>query len=108
MDCRVKPGNDVEQMSAKRALICKMKPARRRSRATPLSAIDRRPGTMGVAPMPRAELPHAKSIRLVMLLLAAAVGLGVHSPASAASDLDRAYRTIAAKKFIDLTHSFAP
>src|SRR6516164_2508970 len=58
--------------------------------------------------MPRAELPHAKSIRLVMLLLAAAIGLGVRSPASAASDLDRAYRTIAGKKFVDLTHSFAP
>jgi kynurenine formamidase len=58
--------------------------------------------------MPRAELPHAKSIRLVMLLLAAAIGLGERSPASAASDLDRAYRTIAGKKFVDLTHSFAP
>ena len=58
--------------------------------------------------MPRAELPQAKSIRVVMLLVSAAIGLGVHSPASAASDLDRAYRTIAGKKFVDLTHSFAP
>src|ERR1700731_3395448 len=41
-------------------------------------------------------------------LLAAAVGIGVHSAAHAASDLDRAYRIIASKKFVDLTHSFAP
>jgi kynurenine formamidase len=30
------------------------------------------------------------------------------APAHAASDLDRAYRIIASKKFVDLTHSFSP
>lgn len=44
-------------------------------------------------------------------LVAAAVLLlvaGMAAPASAQSDLARAYRTIAAKKFVDLTHSFGP
>ena len=44
--------------------------------------------------------------RLCLLtLLTAAV---VATPAHAASDLDRAYRIIASKKFVDLTHSFGP
>jgi kynurenine formamidase len=42
------------------------------------------------------------------ILLAAAVGIGVQCGAHAASDLDHAYRIIASKKFVDLTHSFAP
>src|SRR6266481_7999484 len=58
--------------------------------------------------MLRAELPHAKSVRFVTLLLASAIGIVVCSVASAAGDLDRAYRTIAEKRFVDLTHSFAP
>jgi kynurenine formamidase len=57
--------------------------------------------------MPRHELPQAKSIRLATLLLAAVMGIA-SCAAAAAGDLDRAYRTIAAKKFVDLTHSFAP
>jgi kynurenine formamidase len=40
------------------------------------------------------------------LFLAAAIGLT--TAAGAASDLDRALRTISAKKFVDLTHSFSP
>src|SRR5262245_60609803 len=48
------------------------------------------------------------SARHVTLLLAAAIGIGLCFGAHAASDLDRAYRTIAGKKFVDLTHSFAP
>jgi len=40
-------------------------------------------------------------------LLAALCTLSA-SPASAETDLDRAYRTIAKKKFVDLTHSFGP
>src|ERR1700730_10989924 len=47
-------------------------------------------------------------VRSVTLLLAAAIGIAFHSGARAASDLDRAYRTITGKKFVDLTHSFAP
>lgn len=44
-------------------------------------------------------------------LVAAAVLLlvaGMAAPASAQSDLARAYRTIASKTFVDLTHSFGP
>ena len=51
--------------------------------------------------MPRSALWSAP------MLLAAAVSIGVGSPAHAASDLERAYRVIAGKKFVDLTHSFA-
>src|SRR4051794_24043607 len=58
---------------------------------------------MGATPM-----PHATFIRFVTLFLAAAIGMGLQGGARAASDLDRAYRTIAGKKFVDLTHSFAP
>ena len=53
-------------------------------------------------------MPRAMSIQSVTLLLVAAIGIGLHSEVRAASDLDRAYRTIAGKKFVDLTHSFAP
>ena len=41
-------------------------------------------------------------------LAVALVVAGVAAPAAAQSDLSRAYRTIAAKKFVDLTHSFGP
>jgi kynurenine formamidase len=58
---------------------------------------------MGAAPMLRSTL-----VRSVTLLLAAAFGIAFHSGAGAASDLDRAYRTIMGKNFVDLTHSFAP
>jgi kynurenine formamidase len=34
--------------------------------------------------------------------------LGLTPPASAQNDLARAYRTIAGKRFVDLTHSFSP
>ena len=51
---------------------------------------------------------HSTFIRFVTLILAAAIGMGLHGGARAASDLDRAYRIIAGKKFVDLTHSFAP
>src|SRR6266849_10767746 len=58
--------------------------------------------------MPHSKSPRATSVRFVMLLLASAIGIVFCSAASAAGDLDRAYRTIAGKKFVDLTHSFAP
>jgi kynurenine formamidase len=41
-------------------------------------------------------------------LLAAVFCAGLTPAAQAQSDLDRAYRTIAKKKFVDLTHSFGP
>ncbi len=34
--------------------------------------------------------------------------VGLTTAASAASELDRAYRVLSAKKFVDLTHSFSP
>src|SRR6202140_1456089 len=58
---------------------------------------------MGAAPMLRSIF-----VRSVTLLLVTAIGIAFHSGARAASDLDRAYRTITGKKFVDLTHSFAP
>ena len=58
---------------------------------------------MGAAPMPRATLTLS-----VTLFLAAAIGVSAHSRTNAAGDLDHAYRTIAGKRFVDLTHSFAP
>lgn len=46
--------------------------------------------------------------RLAALALALSLGAGTAVPAAAQSDLARAYRIIAAKKFVDLTHSFGP
>jgi kynurenine formamidase len=42
------------------------------------------------------------------LLLGAAIGLGVSVAPASASDLDRVYRILAGKTFVDLTHSFGP
>src|SRR5262244_1503235 len=53
-------------------------------------------------------MPRAMSMRFVTLVLAAAIGGSLHAGARAAGDLDRAYHIIAGKKFVDLTHSFAP
>jgi kynurenine formamidase len=58
--------------------------------------------------MPCAEPPRATSVHFVTILIAAAVSIGANSTASGASALDRAFRTIAGKRFIDLTHSFGP
>jgi kynurenine formamidase len=55
--------------------------------------------------MPHAKLPCAKSAGLVTSLVAA-VTICLNCGANAAGDLDRAYRTIAAKRVVDLTHSF--
>jgi kynurenine formamidase len=41
-------------------------------------------------------------------LLAAILGMALALPASAETDLERAYNVIARKKFVDLTHSFGP
>jgi kynurenine formamidase len=41
-------------------------------------------------------------------VIALALGLLSSTPAAAGSDLDRAYRIIAGKQFVDLTHSFGP
>jgi kynurenine formamidase len=57
--------------------------------------------------MPCAK-PRATSVHLVAILIAAAVTIGAHPAAQGASALDRAFRTIAGKRFIDLTHSFGP
>jgi kynurenine formamidase len=46
--------------------------------------------------------------RGALIVAAACIGLAVTVPANAASDLARAYRIIAGKKFVDLTHSFGP
>src|SRR5262249_50373540 len=51
--------------------------------------------------------PRAKSAGLATSLVAA-VTICLNCGANAASDLDRAYRTIAAKRVVDLTHSFGP
>src|SRR4029077_7972082 len=46
--------------------------------------------------------------RIAVLLLATACIAMATAPVRAASDLERAYRVIAAKKFVDLTHAFGP
>jgi kynurenine formamidase len=46
--------------------------------------------------------------RSVVALLGAAIGIGACAAPAAASDLDRAYRILAGKSFVDLTHSFGP
>ncbi|HEV7981619.1 MAG TPA: cyclase family protein [Xanthobacteraceae bacterium] len=46
--------------------------------------------------------------RSVVALIGAATGIGVFIAQAAASDLGRAYRILASKSFVDLTHSFAP
>jgi kynurenine formamidase len=48
------------------------------------------------------------SRRAAMLVAAACIGFLVATPADAASDLARAYRIIAGKQFVDLTHGFGP
>ncbi len=53
-------------------------------------------------------MPRATLTLSVTLFLAAAIGVSAHSRTNAAGDLDHAYRTIAGKRFVDLTHSFAP
>jgi kynurenine formamidase len=58
--------------------------------------------------MPCAKPPRATSVHLVTIFIAAAVSIGPNAAASGASALDRAFRTIAGKRFIDLTHSFGP
>jgi kynurenine formamidase len=50
-------------------------------------------------------MPRSMSIPGLTILCAATVGIGL-CEARAAGDLDRAYRIIAAKRFVDLTHSF--
>src|SRR5215208_7186380 len=42
------------------------------------------------------------------MLAAAAIGFGVVTTAQAETQLGRAYRIIAGKRFVDLTHSFGP
>jgi kynurenine formamidase len=53
--------------------------------------------------MPRATLTLSATI-----FFTAAVVIGLNSTAGAESDLERAYRTIATRNFVDLTHSFSP
>jgi kynurenine formamidase len=48
------------------------------------------------------------SVAPATILFTATIGIGVYGTAHAASDLDRAYRIIAGKTFVDLTHSFGP
>jgi kynurenine formamidase len=56
--------------------------------------------------MPCAKPSRAASVHLATIFIAAAVSIGANAAASGASTLDRAFRTIASKRFIDLTHSF--
>jgi kynurenine formamidase len=53
---------------------------------------------------------HARTALLPIAALGAALGalVAIAPPAQAQSDLARAYRTIASKTFVDLTHSFGP
>ena len=54
-------------------------------------------------------MPRLVHCRVAILLAGSiCIGAAIATPAPAASDLDRAYRIIAAKKFVDLTHSFGP
>src|SRR6202142_1531524 len=54
-------------------------------------------------------MPRLVHCRVAILLAGSiCIGAAIATPAPAASDLDRAYRTIASKKFVDLTHSFGP
>src|ERR1700691_202582 len=48
--------------------------------------------------------------RRIPVLLAGliCISAALAAPAQAASDLERAYRTIATKQFVDLTHAFGP
>src|SRR5262245_3475521 len=46
--------------------------------------------------------------RCVVLILTIAFALAPESPAKAQGNLARAYRVIASKQFVDLTHSFGP
>jgi hypothetical protein len=48
------------------------------------------------------------SRRAAIIIAAVCIGFALTAPAKAASDLARAYRIIAGKKFVDLTHSFGP
>lgn len=51
----------------------------------------------------RSTKKHLSAVATALALLVGAAG-----PATAQGDLARAYRTIAGKKFVDLTHSFGP
>ena len=53
-------------------------------------------------------MPAFKRLAVLLALLTLVLSAGVAAPASAQSDLARAYRILAAKKFVDLTHSFGP
>jgi kynurenine formamidase len=63
----------------------------------------------GAAPMPRSTSTPAVATLITAVLGIALLG-GAHSAGAAgrASDLDRAYRIIAGKRLVDLTHSFSP
>ncbi|MBI3704773.1 MAG: cyclase family protein, partial [Rhizobiales bacterium] len=49
---------------------------------------------------------HQSTLRIA--IVASMIAMAGAAPAFAQSDLARAYRVIAAKKFVDLTHSFSP
>jgi kynurenine formamidase len=49
---------------------------------------------------------HAMKLRLAVILSAATLIAGLAVPANAGSELQRAYRLIKSKSFVDLTHSF--
>jgi kynurenine formamidase len=56
-------------------------------------------------------MPRSNSIPAAAIFIAVVIGialLGEARPAGAAGDLDRAYRIIAGKRFVDLSHSFGP
>ena len=54
--------------------------------------------------IPSGLLPNQRALAVAALLMA----VGASACSQADADLSRAYRTIAGKKFVDLTHSFGP
>ena len=53
-------------------------------------------------------MPRSMPIPRLTLLVAAALGIALMGKTQAAGDLDRAYRIVAGKRLVDLTHSFGP
>jgi len=51
---------------------------------------------------------YALAFRTLVIVMVVAASAALPQPAQAQSDLERAWRTIARKKFVDLTHSFGP
>ena len=70
------------------------------------------PGTQETARRACPRLPFVNgeraARRAATVLVAAAIGSGLVVTVHAQTPLDRAYRIIAGRQFVDLTHSFGP